>query len=88
MFGERTIRMRYKNFELVLEDVSNYCPSGLTWKDHFKKVFGYQTWNDRTETAWLFRAGKFRLMLVKEKPEAIAQLQAEAKKSQELDKVA
>jgi len=80
--------MRVKNFELVLEDVSNYCPSGLTWRDHFNKFFQFQTWNDRTEKAWLLRAGKFRLMLVKEKPEAIAQLQAEAKKSQKLDKVA
>lgn len=73
-------------YDILVEDVSMYCPSGVTWKDHYKKFFQYQMWDDVTETVRLFRFGKYRINIVREKPDAIALLrkQEEAK----LDKAA
>jgi len=59
------------NYDITLEDVSNYAPSGVNWRDHYNGFFQYQTWNNSAEQAWVFRIGKHRLMLVKEKPSLI-----------------
>ena len=77
--------MWFKNYDITLEDVSNYAPSGVNWRNHFKGFFQYQTWDDLTETAWVFRFGKRRIMLVKEKPGATTAVEA---KKAKLDKAA
>jgi len=82
----------FNTVELLYEDVSVYTPDGVSWYDHFKIFFQFQSWNDRTEKAWLFRFGKHRLTIVKEKPDAIAEVHAEARqqsnKNNKLDKAA
>lgn len=82
----------FDTVELLYEDVSVYTPDGVSWYDHFKSFFQFQSWNDRTEKAWLFRFGKHRLTIVKEKPDAIAEVHAEARqqsnKNNKLDKAA
>ena len=82
----------FNTVEIVLEDVSYYTPDGMSWQNHFRKFFQFQTWNDRTEQAWLLRVGKYRLHIVKEKPAAIAEVQKENAQQQQaddkLDKVA
>jgi hypothetical protein len=74
----------FNNVELLYEDVSMYAPEGVNWHDHFKSFFQFQSWNDRTEKAWLFRMGKHRLTIVKEKPDAIAKVLIKAQ--QQADK--
>lgn len=80
-----------KTVTLVLEDVSNYTPTGTDWYNHFRGLFQFQSWNDRTEKAWLLRVGKYRLNIVKEKPAAIAEVLEEAQEranNAKLDKIA
>ena len=80
----------FDTVEILYEDVSFYTPEGVSWHDHFRSFFQFQSWNDRTEKAWLFRLGKHRLSIVKEKPDAIAEVLKEAKKdiNNKLDKAA
>ena len=81
----------FNTVDIVLEDVSYYTPTGTNWYSHFRSFFQFQTWNDRTERAWLFLVGKYRLHIVKEKPAAIAEVLKEAQEqanNQKLDKIA
>jgi hypothetical protein len=78
--------MQLGSLDIHIENIDMYCPTGVKWKDHFKKFFQYQKWDDVTETVRLVRLGKYRINIVREKSDAVALLQKQQKAK--LDKAA
>ena len=74
------------SYEIHIENIDMYCPTGVKWRDHFKKFFQFQQWDDVTETVKLIRLGKYRINIVREKSDAVALLQKQQKAK--LDKAA
>lgn len=72
--------MWLKNYDITIEDCALYVPETNNWRKFYGCLWDYQSWEDRLEKVWSLRVGRYRLMVLKEKP-AIEELKAKLNKA-------
>lgn len=55
--------MRYKNIDIALENVYEFCGSKELFKQTYKSLFEFNTWSDKFERVFQIRCYKWRIVI-------------------------
>lgn len=55
--------MKYKNYNIYLEDVSLFVPTDGLFKQTYKSLIEFNRYKDKFEKTWMIRFYKWRLVI-------------------------